>query len=323
MKSAAEGYRGLVAVALMLGASVVVAQDDRVQSWLDRMNFAVNNLTYSGTLVFVRGHEIDTLRIWHQAEGQMERLVSLSGLQREVWRDPNSVRCIMPEAQQVLVDTRLAEGVFPSFTAEQLAIHRYSLTLGPVERVAGMAAQVVNIEPEDSYRYGHKLWLDRDSGMLLKSVLVDAGVPVEQLMFTEIKIGGHIAASDLRPPLAPGLVEVEIPQSTANQSATDSESEYWAVEDVPDGFALRSHRHSALGSDARGEHLLFSDGMASVSVYVEPKRAGRSGLTGYSRVGAVNMFGTEKSGFNVTAVGEVPSATVKKMAESVDRRNRR
>ncbi len=320
MKPLARSIFGLF---LLLATALVSADSRDVQSWLDRMSFAVNNLTYSGTLVFVRGHKIDTLRIWHQAEGQMERLVSLNGAQREVWRDPDSVRCIMPESQQVLVDSRLTEGVFPSFTADQLDASRYSLKLGGVERVAGLPAQLLTIQPLDEFRYGHQLWLDRDSGMLLKSVLVDNGEPVEQLLFTQIQIGGHIPQSELRPPLKPGLVEVEMPTSVAGPGASNADEGHWAVTEIPAGFALRSHRHSTHAEQGDGEHLLFSDGMASVSIYVEPSPKGRGGLSGYSKVGAVNMFGTQKGGFSVTAVGEVPSATVRKMAESVDRRARR
>lgn len=304
-------------LALSLGGPAQADDSQQVQQWLDRMSYAVNSLTYTGTLVFVRGNEIDTLRIWHQVgdQGKVERLVSVSGAAREVWRDRDSVRCIFPEKQQVLVDSRLAEGVFPSFAAEQLNSERYEFSLGAVEQMAGLSAQVINIRPRDSYRYGHRLWLERDSGMLLKSVMIEGDQLVEQLMFTQVTIGGQIADSELRPPLKDGLVEVEIPQSVVSK-ASEKEG-YWLVSDVPEGFALRSRR-SASGPERDGEHLLFSDGLASVSVYVE-RRGHSNALTGHSRLGAVNMFGIRKQGFTVTAVGEVPRATVAKMATSVSR----
>ncbi len=309
----------------VLAASLLVctsspADTEQVQRWLDRMSYAVNNLTYTGTLVLVRGDQLDTFKIWHRADDdeKLERLMALSGSPREVWRDRESVRCIFPEAQQVLVDSRLAEGIFPSFAAEQLDSEHYTFNLGPVEYMSGMRARVIDIRPRDKFRYGHRLWLDEESGMLLKSQLSDGQIPVEQLMFTDVVIGGTIADNELRPPPRPGYVEVEIPQSV-QASVSGEAPAHWAVKDVPRGFKLRSHRHTNLG-EQRSEHLLFSDGMASVSVYVERRRGG--GLSGHSRVGAVSMFGINKNGYNVTAVGEVPSSTVRKMATSITPRDR-
>ena len=315
-------WRQLVLLLLIAGSCTTAQADDaeRVQVWLDRMALAVNNLTYRGTLVYVRGDQLETMRIYHRVEeGEtQERMVALSGPQREVIRDQDRVRCIFPDQQSVIVDSRITEPWFPVIPPEQAAnpSARYVFKVGGTERIAGLAAQVVHIRPKDGFRYGYRLWLERNTGMLLKSALLDASDnALEQLMFTDIEIGAGISEADLEPQIADeGFVQVEFPKAEPTGSAAPTSD--WQVADLPAGFMLSGHHH---GSKKAGsmEHLVFTDGLASVSVYVESIEDGSLVLDGPSRLGAINMFGAVHDGFAVTAVGEVPPPTVEKMANSV------
>jgi sigma-E factor negative regulatory protein RseB len=316
----------LLCLVLLLAVSSPLLADESqtVRSWLDRMALAVDNLTYQGTLVYTRGNRLEAMRIFHRASesGAEERVISLNGPKREVLRDQRGVRCIFPDSQSVVVDTRIADRLFPLIPPDQVANPgtAYRFSIGSTARVAELDAQVINIVPLDGYRYGYRLWLENKTAMLLKSELLDEeGEPLEQLMFTEIKIGGHIADSDLVPDVREsGFVQVEVPQ-VADDAGLGQVAGHWQVRSVPKGFMMTSHRHGKGVEQTEMEHFVFTDGMATVSVYVEPLRDDAAELSGFSRLGAVNVFGMRFEDHAVTAVGEVPSATVKLMATSVAR----
>jgi len=297
---------------------------EAVRGWLDRMARAVDNLTYQGTLVYTRGNRLDTMRIYHRADanGVRERVVSLNGPQREVLRDANGVRCIFPGSQSMLIDTRITEPLFPMIPPDQVAnaSGAYQFTIGKRERVAELDAQIIHIDPSDQYRYGYRLWLERNTAMLLKSELLDEnGQPLEQLMFAQISLGGQVSDSELRPEATDsGFIQVEIP-GERHDATGDRGISHWRVSQKPAGFMLTSRRYGDDRGPGRMEHLVFTDGMASVSVYIEPVMKDTGHIDGSSRLGAVNIFGLKINGFVVTAVGEVPAATVKLMANSVVR----
>ncbi|MCH8852119.1 MAG: hypothetical protein IID41_05640 [Planctomycetes bacterium] len=116
-----------------------------VRDWLDRMALAVDNLTYQGTLVYTRGSRLDAMRIYHRTgdQGAVERVVSLNGPKREVLRDQHGVRCIFPDSQSVVIDTRVADGLFPLIAPDQVNPDAaYRFTLGRVERIAELDAQI-------------------------------------------------------------------------------------------------------------------------------------------------------------------------------------
>ena len=263
---------------------------------------------------------VGTYQLRVDETGMRERLVALNGAPREVLRDNQSVRCIFSDSQSIVVDTRIAERLFPMIPSASASFPegRYQATLDGTDRIAELDVQIISILPRDDFRYGYRLWLENNTGMLMKSTLLDnRGEPLEQLMFTDIRIGGSISNRDLAPDLpGDGYVQVEIPKS-AKAAGVAPEIIHWRVAHVPDGFVLSSHRH--VNARESLEHMIFSDGLASVSVYVEPAGEGEPGLSGHSRMGSVNMFGRRLQGFSITAVGEVPPATVRMMASSVQR----
>ncbi|MEM9530769.1 MAG: MucB/RseB C-terminal domain-containing protein [Pseudomonadota bacterium] len=304
---------GLLAFVAGLPAAVAA---ESANAWLERMASAVSNLTYRGTLVYVRHGQVDTLKIYHRVDetGMRERLVALSGAPREVLRDNDTVRCIFPERESVLVDTRIAERLFPTFPTDlnELSSGSYEFALSGVDRVATHEAQVLSIAARDGLRYGYRLWLERNTGMLLKSALLDKkGNAIEQLLFTEIEIGATISERELEPDVpSEGYVEIQLPRAPAVTPAPGQDS--WTLSKLPSGFQPVSRRR------ADGVvHFLFSDGLAAVSVYVEPVASGPKKPSGYSQIGAMNIYGQVSGGMAVTAVGEVPRPTLKMLVSSV------
>lgn len=269
--------------------------------WLDRIGPALVEQDYQGTLVTVSGNSMETLGVFHAYDEGRERmrLVALTGPRREVIRDDQMVMCIGTGLGPVGYDGDAAGRWNPAGRfADAGRLPSYRASLGIVGRVAAREAQVVNLQPKDPWRYGYRLWLDRDTGLPLRIALLgEAGQPMEQLAFTELRTGTP-AAEDLRPSTTEGLRRVQT--LTVNRSADPG----WRVSPPPPGFILRSGRR--LGDSVQ---LLYSDGLASVSVYVEPIAGGRHGEEALRR-GAVNVHTLSGNGRRVVAIGKVPAATV-------------
>lgn len=288
------------------------------------MTQAAQTLNYDATFVYVQGRQMEAMRIIHRADssGERERLVSLSGVPREIIRDSTGVVCILPDRSSVFVEKQRVRKPFVGGAAvetEQLARHYDFLMVGR-DRMAGQGARVIGIRPKDQYRYGYRLWLDEKNGMLLKSELIsNDGAVIEQVMFTSLKLLDDVPASALEPSLGgEGFVWHKETKESGPAAQEQEGDKNWEVTRRPDGFVLTLHeRRGMQGSDTPVEHLMFTDGLASVSVFIEELEGNKQVLKGASRLGAVNAYGVVVAGHQVTVVGEVPQATVSLIGESV------
>jgi sigma-E factor negative regulatory protein RseB len=279
------------------------------RDWLDRIGPALAEQDYQGTLVTVSGNSIDTLGVFHSWNDGRERmrLVALTGPKRELIRDDKLVMCIGtglasagydgdPSGRWNPAGKFAAAGKLPSYKA----------SLVKTGRVAGRDCQVVDLQPKDSWRYGYRLWLDHDTGLPLRIALIgEGGRPLEQMAFTELRTT-RPALADLRPSTTQGLRRVQ--NLKVNRVASDPG---WRVAPPPAGFALRGGRR--LGDSVQ---LLYGDGLASVSVYIEPVAKTARGERSLRR-GAVNVHTLLGNGRRVVAIGKVPAATVAYFARHV------
>ncbi len=297
------------------------------QQSLDRMAQAAQTLNYDGTFVYRNGATIQSMRIIHRGggEGERERLVALSGAAREVIRDSESVTCILPDSQTVVVaKSRPRSFPYSKLFASGTGFSTfYTLKAERGERVAGRHTQLVTVDPHDRYRYGYQLWMDRDMGLLLKSELIDEqGEIIEQLVYTNIDLPASIPDDLLEPAISgAGYTWYNDDRSAPMiASAADSEPD-WYPGWLPDGFELSDvARDPILASRDPVEHLVFSDGLASVSVFIEQLGAASEPLAGLDTMGAVNAYGRMVEGYQITVVGEVPAITVERVSRSVARR---
>jgi sigma-E factor negative regulatory protein RseB len=299
--------------ALLIGTPAW-AQD--AGAWLARMGDAVRGLDYHGDLVYVHAGQIETLRLFHAAgpDGERERLVTSSGVPREVIRAHGEVICVGTGAQTSIYagngpGAQLLAAL-PGADAHSMAPN-YALALGGAERIAGYDTQLLEIRPRDAFRYGYRLWLERDTGMPLKSVRFGAdGRAVEQLMFTRIALRERPADADLTPSL-----EGEATRSALDlPSAGEGRAPAWRVVDPPAGFVLALQQPAPPPAT---EHLVYSDGIAHVSVYVEPLTARAPAFSGPASRGATHLYGRVVDGRQITVLGDVPAATVERFAQGV------
>jgi sigma-E factor negative regulatory protein RseB len=268
---------------------------------------------------------METMRLVHTADGgrEQERLISLNGAQREVVRDNHSVVYILPDSQLVAAKLRSENHSLP-LNSENLS-QFYQLKILDDERVAARLAKVVLIMPLDNYRYGHRLFLDAEHGLPLKSeVLDDAGDTVSQVMFTQLNVDPEIRITEEEDSEVDVVNRGEfswvnqVPARRLNKTnGTVQQVSPWGFPTLPEGFRLTVHaQRPATGTRDMVDHFLFSDGLASFSVYIE-RMTNKKGLSGSSRMGAINVYGRRLGEYQVTAVGEVPERTVREMAVGV------
>ncbi|MET0092215.1 MAG: MucB/RseB C-terminal domain-containing protein [Sedimenticola sp.] len=316
-----------VRLSLLLAGAIALlplqaSADDEVHRMLKKMVEAVHGLTYEGTFVYLHDNQLESMRVVHtlKEDGERERLISLNGAAREVVRDNASVTCIAPDARSVSVGKRILgrsfRAVFSMDTSQLADIYDFQI-LGQ-DRVANRPAKVVAIFPRDQYRYGYRVYLDEEYGLPLKTDMLDAaGEAVSQVMFTHLNISPDI--EDRAETTLEGKELYRWEQRNPTQKRMPVEKSEWVFNDLPPGFSLSIHTRRNSGKEGGGfDHYAFTDGLASLSVYIE-KSGKQSGLNGSSRMGAVNAYGSLFQDHQVTAVGEVPVDTVKRVAGSVSR----
>jgi len=314
----------LLAVLLLALTAHAARADGDALSWLQRIRTATEKLSYSGTFVYRSGDQSETSRIIHIVgkNGARERLETLDGQRREVVRSGEEVKCYLPESMTVKVDRQADHLAFPKLLPENLqdiSAH-YEVSKGGIERIAGFDCQALVLEPKDKLRYGHKLWADTNTGMLLKSqTLDDKNQVVEQFAFTQIAIGGKINHGELKSKFVASSRDWHVENSGA--VATSLAASGWSIKPELPGFKKITEMKRTQGGSREVGHVVFSDGLAAVSVFIEPM-AKKTSLPqpGLSRQGAINIYSRQLDDHLVTVVGEAPAESVRRLAESVEYR---
>jgi sigma-E factor negative regulatory protein RseB len=313
----------LLAVLLVWPAAFAhAAEAEDARQMLERMNTAMSQMDYQGTFVYVQGDDIETMRITHVADekGVRERLYAVSGEPREILRDSGGVRWILANDQSVFQDPGFNLSFFPELPTDQrnLADDSYVLKVGREARIAGHQARNLQIIPRDGYRYGYSLWLETQTDLLLKWELIDSDrKPIAKLMFTDIRIGTEVDVKELKPTRELRkfkTVETQLPAGRGHASA----SPRWQPGKLPPGFHLTAHRFFGEKGSGVFEHLVYSDGLAAVSVYIESMMPDTKQRTGPSQLGTTNAFSRTDDEMLITVVGDVPAITVKSIGDAVN-----
>lgn len=293
--------------------------------WLDRMSSAIRDLNYRGTFVYQHNGKLEAMYIVHRGgENSSQRLFALSGAAREVIRDQEGVTCILPDSKAVVIDRSLPRAPFADLPRDLERLSRYyRFSLGGTDRLLERRSRLVVIEPRDDHRYGYRFWLDQEHALPLRSALVTAaGRPLEQMMFTRLEVLEQVDDAALQPELSgEQFTRHEAPTSDTAEEVPTAADSNWEFAWLPAGFELRVHNwHGMPMNGQRVEHWVFGDGLATVSVYIETyDETSPQGLEGLSNMGAVNAMGRTLDGHHVTVVGEVPAATVERLAMGVRR----
>lgn len=309
-----QGWLAAMAGVMLLSGA---ARADAALDWLNRAAEAAKQQNYSGVYVYHHGEHVEVLRVMHRthAKGEMEKVELMDGTPRKFLRINNDVYCHLPDGKQVRLERNAPRRFFPALLPAKPArlLDYYEAKLGGSERVAGRPCQVVMLTPRDGYRYAYDLWLDKQTGLPLKSRIVnDHGSVVSMYVFSEIQIG---KAPDLQS-FRNDLAGKQIQKASLDQPAEAQ----WHVAPPPGYDQVQDAVRTLPGKSAPVVHLVFSDGLAVLSMFVEPVDPQLQRLQGLSAEGAIGVYAREVDGYTVTTLGEVPNTALIETGNSVQRK---
>jgi sigma-E factor negative regulatory protein RseB len=282
------------------------------------MAIAVQTTNYQGTVIRLQNGRVEALSVVRKViDGVIhERVVVQEGNGLEIVRHGNEVHCILPDRKSVLVEEWNDQGtLFSTLPSSDIRFgSEYDVLIVRKDRVAARKAVMLAIRPHDNFRYGHRIWLDIETGFPLQTQLIgDDGNPLEQVKFVAIDLDSEIPASALASSYNTENFRWYTQPSRKSNIAVETD---WSAEDLPSGFRVVSTRQEQVaGAEKPVLHILYGDGLANVSVFIATNKD--KNIEQRSRVGASNAYSVASGNYRVTAVGEVPAVTVQHIAESV------
>src|ERR1700730_11050173 len=315
-------------LALAMVVATAVAAEEPTK-WLERMNQALTTRNYDGTFSHWQGGKVEMLRIIHRVQdgAVAERLVSLDGSGREFIRSGPDLVCYLPDKKTVLVEKRPADesllGGFPAVNPQTASF--YDIQEVARTRLNRRDTHLITVTPRDEFRYGYRLWIDETTAMPLKTQLCDGrGKVIEQIVFASLTLASRIPDSAFKPDVSTEGFQWLRNASPPAKESPENASLVWNALKLPPGFKMAARSAQMMpGSADPVSHLVFSDGLASVCVFVDmdTKTTNESpeeeeAAEESSRVGSSSAYSTVMGGRKVTAVGEVPPATVRSIASS-------
>ena len=294
-----------------------MARADAALDWLNRAEAAAKQQNYSGVYVYHHGEHVEVLRVQHRvdANGELEKIEVMDDTPRLFLRINNDVYCHLPDGKHVRLERNASRRFFPALLPASPAglLDYYAAKLGGTERVAGRLCQVVTLEPRDGYRYAHNLWLDMQTGLPLKSRIINNnGGVVSMFVFSEVQIGKAPAVE---------LFRNDVSGKRIYSASLDKPAEVlWSVTPPPGFKQVQEAVRSLPGKQEPVTHLVFSDGLSVLSMFVEPVEPHEKRLRGLSAEGAIGVYAREVDGHTVTTLGEVPNMALIEIGNSVVRK---
>jgi sigma-E factor negative regulatory protein RseB len=309
-------------ISLLLPLAAFGTEPADAWQMIEKAGQAAHQLSYKGIFTYQSGTTVNSLQIMHMnygANGEFARVVVLDGSPREVLRQGNDVIIYQPKSEKVMIDKRRLQSGFPAVLPKLSDDIRsnYQIHLAGSERVGGRDGQLVVLEPRDKYRYRCKMWMDRDSGLLLKmAFLGDKDDIIEQVAFSQLMVGEEGAKDWFHPDVQRGKNYEMAPEEKVTPASSPDDG--WVVGQLPPGFRKTEQvRRAVPGKPFPVNHLVFWDGLASVSLFIEPLPAGVIPRAGGLSQGATNIQVSVHDGHQIVVMGEVPAITVTQFSNAV------
>ena len=306
---------------LFTSLSVQANADGDLWQVLQKTAVAAHALSYQGIFYYQAGEKAQPVQITHlfNGSGEFSRNVVLDNSPREVFSLGRDLVIFNPKNEKIIIEKRHGQNMFPAILPTNLdAIkENYSLRAGEPERVAGRAAQMLFLEPKDSLRYSYQFWIDTEYGLLLKSVMFNSrNEALESIVFNQLALMDTLDLDWFQPKIdnkKSYVMEDEVATIADNGVSTG-----WALKGLPAGFRKVDQMIRMVhGKTLPVTHLIFSDGLASVSLFIEPITKNIKPRVGHKLVGSTSFYASVTDGYQVTVVGEVPEVTVAQIANAV------
>lgn len=315
-------YKGLFAFSLAMLCTPVLAKDASGLEpldlpWLQKVHKAARDLDYSGVIIYTQDQASQSMKLVHiiDGTGERERLEILDGEPREFLRQNEVTQCLIPEKKMVVIERRENER-FPSFLVgdvSQLPNFYDMRRLPSRERVAGRPCDLIELVPKDDQRYGYRVCADTDHHLLLKMQTLDPQqAVVDQIAFASVAFGEQVDLQELRTSWNPSKWEVVEPEV----QKIDLSEQGWHLA-LPAGFTLRSEMLRPMRAGRQVTHLMVSDGLAAISVFLEKvgtPEAEENSLGAFHR-GSMNMYRSRINDYVLTSTGAVPVQTLRALLE--------
>ena len=292
-------------------------ENDQAKPWLERLSQSLKQLNFSTSFVVVKNNQAEPYHWFHgvnELGKELEILALLNGPRKDILRKDNIVSYIEPEFPPYSVESPKISGPIPSILSGDISLLEKSYDFISVgrSRVLGRSAQLIRIVSKDQHRFGYWLWLDKQSGLLLKLALITRkGKLLEQVQFTHLEITDTLSENLIQ------LQSAELPQVIDLYISDEANELGWSVNWLPKGFKkLKSNRHRISATKQPVEFMLFNDGLVDLSVYVS-KSADKQRAVEYVFDGGTVVLNQVVNGFEVSVVGKIPVNTAKAIADSV------
>ena len=313
----------LLLVALLAAALPAWAGQDAADPWkvLEQTARAARDLSYKGIFVYQAGNGSRSVQITHMNYGQGEyaRIVMLDGQPREVLSQGSDVVIFSPREEKVIIEKRRGHNMFPALLPSSLDSLKtsYEARAGGNERVGGRMGRVIFLDARDKYRYGYKFWADQQNGLLLKYIAIDAQDRVmEKIAFSQLSLLDTHEMDWFQPNVDHDKAYVMEEHAPSKVLA---EAEGWTLSNLPPGYRKIDQMLTRVPGKAEPvPHLIFSDGLASVSLFIEPLAKGARPKSGHSVMGATHFYASVVDGRQIITVGEVPEAAVEQIAHAIN-----
>lgn len=309
----------LVLLALALAGGKALAAD--TPQIIQRMLAAADTLSYRGHVVQIEGDQAQSLHVLHRAgaDGGLDRIRSLQGTYWELRREGQNCRIALSTARPAH-DEALVAAAFASLLPRRLQNLAEFYEFAPVGtgRLADHAAEFTLARPRDQFRFGYLLGTDTATGLLLKAGLIDhQGRVLRQVFFVDIELVKTLDDAEWLQEAGSSPPNLQWREHTLGQRPS-AQALPWTIGTLPPGFGVSGYiRRPSPAGGQDVEQLTISDGLATVSVFIDSPAPGEQSLVGAGRVQAMPAFGAQLAGRQVTALGAAPMATLKQVVEAL------
>ena len=309
-------FSALFLLLVSLNTSALAAETESAKLWLEQLSKSLRELNFTTSFVVVKNNQAEPYHWLHgigENSQELEIFSRLNGPRRDILRQGDIVSYIEPEQEPYSIISQSVQSPIPTIFSgdfSELEENYRFISVGR-SRVLGRVAQLVRIVAKDKYRFSYWLWLDQETGLLLKmAILTRQGLLLEQIQFTHIEVSEQLSESLVQ------FQSTELPEIIKLNNQLKNRVLAWKVDWLPQGFAvIKSNQHNQ-GENKAVEFMLFSDGLVEISIYVNLSQENFRAPE-YASDGATMVFNHIVQGIEVGIVGDIPLATAKKIAESI------
>jgi sigma-E factor negative regulatory protein RseB len=311
------------------GSDTVPSESASLGDWLARVHQAARQSVYTGTFVVSSGGTMASARIWHVCNGdqQLERVETLSGTPRAIFRRNDQVITFFPASRVAVAEVRESLGLFPNLlkSSDTSIGDYYHLRKVGTERIAGFDADIAHLAPKDRLRYGYRVWSESKTGLVIQLQTLDLdGRVLEQAAFSELQLDAPVNVGKLAKMGNTDGYRVFRP----DLQKTSADAQGWRLQREVDGFkSVGCYQRPAAVAVVAGVvppstmQWIFSDGIATVSLFVEAFDARRHQREGITDMGGATHTLTRRLGdWWATVVGEVPAPTLMALVQALERK---